>query len=148
MDGFAADSSMAMHPREDNRVADLDANLPTAAHPRERAWVANFAANLSAAVRPPESTLAANFSAKSNLETTFGTVVVAGRNVTLCWDAIAIPPPDQPSHLPNPFKVDNASNTSIRSMSASANNESQPLLIPNNNTIFEDYNVALASGTD
>ncbi len=99
-------------------------------------------------MRPPESTLAANFSGKSNLETTFVTVVVAGCIATPHQDAIAIPPPDQPFRLPNPFEVDDASNANLRSMSVSTNNESQPLLIPNNNTPFDNYNVALTSRTD
>jgi hypothetical protein len=39
--------------------------------------------------RPRESTLAAKFEAKS-------TMVVAGCNVTTCWDAVALPPPFYP----------------------------------------------------
>ncbi len=137
-----------MRPWEGTWAADLEANLPTAVRPWEHTRVADFTANLSAAVRPPESTLAANFSGKSNLETTFVTVVVAGCIVTPHRDAIAIPPPDQPFRLPNPFKVDDASNANLRSMSVSTNDESQPLLIPNNNTPFDNYNVALTSRTD
>jgi hypothetical protein len=130
-------------PQESNQAAGLMANLSAAVHPPEHTRVADFAADVS------ESTLVADFSAKSNLETTSATVVVAGRNITPCRDAIAIPPPDQePFCLPNPFEVDNASNMSLRSKSANVGNNSQPLLTPNNNTQFNDDNVALAGGKD
>ena len=88
-----ANLSTSARPRESTQTADLEADLPTAVHPQERTWAADFAANLSAAVCPPESTLATNFGPESNLETTFGSIVVAGCNVTPCRDAIAIPPP-------------------------------------------------------
>jgi hypothetical protein len=163
---FAANLSAAMHPRESNRAADLmanlskaaclwestwmvdlKANLSTAACPRERTRVANLATNLSAAVRPPEGTFTANFSAKSNLKTTFATVVVAGRNITPCCNTIAIPPPDQPFRSPNPFMMDDASNASQGSWSASSNDASQPLLTPDDNIPFNNDDVALESYT-
>ncbi len=92
--------------------------------------------------------MAADFGAESNLETNFGTVVVAGRNVTPCQDTIAFPPPDQPFHFPYPFEVDDASNMSLGSQSANTKDESQPLLTPDNNTPFDDDDVALASRKD
>jgi hypothetical protein len=118
-----------------------------AARPRERTRAANLAADLSAAVRPPEGTITADFSAESNTKTTFATVVVAGHNVTPRRDAIAIPPPDQPFRSPNPFEMDDASNASHGSSSASATNASQPLLTPDNNIPFDNDDVALESST-
>jgi hypothetical protein len=104
-------------PRESNWADNLTANLSTAACPREHTWAANFAADLSVALRPLErtqaadfaanvlkSTLAADFRAESNLKTTFGTEVIAGRNVIPCQDAIAIPPLPNSSICPTPLR--------------------------------------------
>ncbi len=43
------------------------------------------------------------------------------------------PPPNQPFCFPNPFKMDNNSNASLRSKSASAKDGWRPLLTPDNN---------------
>jgi hypothetical protein len=144
---LTANLSTAPCPQESTRAANLKANLPMAARPWERTWAADLVADLSVAVCPPEGTFTADFSAESNLKTTFSTVVVAGRNVTPPRDAIAIPPPDQPFRSPNPFEMDDASNTSHGSLSASANNASQPLLTPNYNIPFNNDDVALKSYT-
>jgi hypothetical protein len=146
-DNLTADLSTAACPRESTWAANLAADLPMAVRPRERTRAANLAAHLSVAVRPPEDTITANFSAESNIENTFTTIVMDGHNVTPLRDTIAIPPLDQPFHSPNPFKMDNASNGSHGSSSASVINVSQPLLTPDNNTLFNDDDVALESST-
>jgi hypothetical protein len=56
-------------------------------------------------------------------------------------------PHDQPFCSPNLFDMDDASNASHGSSSASATDVSQPLLTPKDNIPFSDDNVALKSST-